>query len=123
MACRRGDLVLVPFPFTDLSTEKRRPVLCLTDADGFGDFLAAAVTTKGYHAHGVSLDDLEMASGRLPAASWVRVDRLITLNQSLTSKTFGAVKPEFLTKVVAKACERVGVVSAGSPEVPNDARR
>lgn len=47
MTCRRVDLVLVPFPFTDLSTGKRRPVLCLTNADGFGDFLAAAVTTKG----------------------------------------------------------------------------
>ena len=43
MACSRGDLVLVPFPFTDLSTEKRRPVLCLTDADGFGDFLVLVV--------------------------------------------------------------------------------
>ena len=110
MICRRGELVLVPIPFTDLSTEKRRPVLCLTDADGFGDFLAAAVTTKGHHAHALSLDDSAMAQGRLPAASWVRVDRLITLNQSLASKTFGAVTPEFLKGVVAKACERVGVV-------------
>lgn len=123
MACSRGDLVLVPFPFTDLSTEKRRPVLCLTDPDGFGDFLAAAVTTKGYHTHCVSLDDQAMTSGRLPAASWVRVDRLITLNQALVSKTFGAVKPEFLAVVVARACERVGVVPAGLPQVPHNPPR
>ncbi|MBK5938869.1 hypothetical protein CCR96_06325 [Halochromatium roseum] len=109
MTCRRGDLVLVPFPFTDLSTEKRHPVLCLTDADGFGDFLAAAVTAKGHHVHGCSLDVSVIASGRLPSASWVRVDRLITLSQSLVSKTFGRVTPEFLADVIAKACERVGV--------------
>lgn len=116
MTCRRGDLVLVPFPFTDLSAEKRRPVLCLTDADGFGDFLAAAVTTKGHHIHALPLDRFDMTRGHLPSASWVRVDRLITLNQSLASKTFGAVKPEYLDGVIAKACERVGVVPEGSSE-------
>lgn len=114
MTCRRGDLVLVPFPFTDLSAEKRRPVLCLTDADGFGDFLGAAVTTKGHHIHALALDRFDMTGGHLPSSSWVRVDRLITLNQSLASKTFGAVKPEYLDGVIAKACERVGVVPEGS---------
>jgi mRNA interferase MazF len=41
---RRGDLLLVPFPFTDLSATKRRPVLALTDADSYGDFVALPVT-------------------------------------------------------------------------------
>jgi mRNA interferase MazF len=123
MTCRRGDLVLVPFPFTDLSTEKRRPVLCLTDADGFGDFLAAAVTTKGHHTHALSLDALAMAQGRLPVTSWVRVDRLITLSQSLVSKTFGAVTPEFLSGVIAKACERIGIVPPGPAERPGEGER
>ena len=53
-----------------------------------------------------------MAQGCLPAASWVRVDRLITLNQSLAIKIFDAVTPKFLSSVIAKACERVGVVPA-----------
>jgi hypothetical protein len=33
----RGDLLLVPFPFTDLSAAKRRPVLAVTAADNYGD--------------------------------------------------------------------------------------
>jgi mRNA interferase MazF len=36
----RGDLLLVPFPFTDLSAVKRRPVLAVTAADSYGDFIA-----------------------------------------------------------------------------------
>jgi hypothetical protein len=33
----RGDLLLVPFPFSDLSAPKRRPILVLTAADEYGD--------------------------------------------------------------------------------------
>jgi mRNA interferase MazF len=41
----RGDLVLIPFPFSDLSPAKRRPVLLLTRPDAYGDFVALAVTS------------------------------------------------------------------------------
>jgi len=41
----RGDLLLVPFPFSDLSASKRRPVLALTGPDGYGDFIALPVTS------------------------------------------------------------------------------
>lgn len=33
-----GALVLLPFPFSDVSTEKRRPVLALTSPDEYGDY-------------------------------------------------------------------------------------
>ncbi len=36
----RGELVLIPHPFTDLSARKRRPVLILTNPDQHGDFIA-----------------------------------------------------------------------------------
>lgn len=39
-----SDIVQIPFLFSDISHQKRRPVLLLTAPDAFGDFLAAAVT-------------------------------------------------------------------------------
>jgi hypothetical protein len=39
----RGDLLLVPYPFSDLSATKRRPVLALTGPDSYGDFIALPV--------------------------------------------------------------------------------
>ena len=36
MICSRADVALVPFQFTDHSAAKRRPVLVLTDPDGYG---------------------------------------------------------------------------------------
>ena len=41
-----GELVVVPFPFTDLSSAKRRPVLALTAPDTQGDFIGCPVTSR-----------------------------------------------------------------------------
>lgn len=63
MTFERGDLVLIPFPFTDLSALKRRPVLALTAADAFGDFVGVPVTSRP-QAHGLLLEDSALVSGR-----------------------------------------------------------
>jgi mRNA interferase MazF len=45
----RGDVVLVPFPFTDLAGVKRRPALVLTGADYnvvMGDVIIAQITSR-----------------------------------------------------------------------------
>jgi len=115
MTCRRGDLALVPFPFTDLSASKRRPVLCLTDPDGFGDFLGVAATSRPHHVHAIPLADEAMAEGRLPAPSWVRTDRVVTLNAALVTKTFGSVTDSFTAQVVARLCERIGFKTPLTP--------
>jgi mRNA interferase MazF len=108
MACKRADLVLVPFPFTNLSARKRRPVLCLTEPDAFGDFLGVAVTSKAHHENSVAIRPEDLVNGELPVESWVRIDRLVTLNQSLVVKGFGAVGTEFLARVIGALCGRVG---------------
>lgn len=61
----RGDLLLVPFPFTDLSAAKRRPVLALTASDSYGDFIALPVTSRPQSEHGLPITAADMVSGRL----------------------------------------------------------
>ena len=45
MNCKPGKLVGIPFPFSDLTTKKRRPVLVMTTPDKRGDFMGVAVTS------------------------------------------------------------------------------
>jgi mRNA interferase MazF len=65
----RGDLLLVPFPFTDLSAAKRRPVLAITPSDSYGDFIALPVTSRRQAEHALALTAAGLISGSLPAAS------------------------------------------------------
>jgi len=60
----RGDLLLIPFPFTDLSAAKRRPVVALTPADSYGDFIALPVTWRPQAEHAIALTVADLVSGR-----------------------------------------------------------
>ena len=100
----RGDLLLVPFPFTDLSAAKRRPVLALTNVDGYGDFIALPVTSRPQSEHGLPLRGTDLTEGSLPAQSWIRTDRIITLNASLVVKRFGRVSDRTVATAVERFC-------------------
>lgn len=99
----RGDILLVPFPFTDLSASKRRPVLALTAPDTYGDFIAMPVTSRPQAEHGLPIATTDLISGSLPAASWIRTNRVITLNTSLVVKTVARVSD----RLVGEAAERL----------------
>jgi mRNA interferase MazF len=104
----RGDLLLVPFPFTDLSAAKRRPVLALTAVDRFGDFIALPVTSRPQAEHGIPLLAADLVRGSLPAPSWVRTDRIVTLNATLIVKTIGQVSARVVDAAVKQFCAGIG---------------
>lgn len=105
---KRGDLLLVPFPFTDLSAAKRRPVLALTAPDGFGDFIALPVTSRPQAEHGIPLRPTDLVHGHLPAPSWIRIDRIVTLSAMLVIKSVGQVTDRVLETAVERFCDGIG---------------
>jgi mRNA interferase MazF len=104
----RGDLLLVPFPFTDLSAAKRRPVLAITAADSYGDFIALPVTSRPQTEHGLALTAADLVSGSLPAMSWIRTNRVVTLNSSLVVKTVGRVSEAVVAAAIGRLCVYIG---------------
>jgi mRNA interferase MazF len=104
----RGALLLVPFPFTDLSAAKRRPVLALTAPDGYGDFIALPVTSRPQTEYGVPLAPDDLMRGNLPAPSWIRTDRIVTLHIALVVKSIGQVKRSAVDVAVERFCYKIG---------------
>ena len=105
---KTGDIVLIPFPFTDLSSSKRRPALLLTNPDRDGDFIAAAVTSKAGHDASVPLSTAQLSSGSLPKASWIRADKLFTFQSSIVHKQIGSVQPQVVLETLAVLCPLLG---------------
>ena len=104
----RGALLLVPFPFTDLSAAKRRPVLALTVPDAHGDFQALSVTSRPQTQNAIALAASDLIAGSLPLASWLRTDRIVTLNASLVIKDFGQVSSSILEQALGMLCAHMG---------------
>ena len=108
MTLKRSDIVLIPFPFSDLSHQKRRPVILLTSPDGFGDFLAVAVTSQPGHADAISLNDDDLAAGKLPKTSWIRSTKLFSLNNQVVVLTLGNLKPAAFERIHENICAGLG---------------
>ena len=79
-----GKVVLVPFPFSDLSQSKLRPAVVLADA-GRNDWILCQITSKPYGApHAIVLRDESFSAGGLQIESFARPGKLFTANSSRT---------------------------------------
>ena len=95
-----GAVVLVRFPFSDLSQTKLRPAVVLADA-GRGDWILCQVTSKPYgDVRAVPLDDSSFATGSLRLASHARPGKLFTANRDLMVTQVGTLKPDVFKRIV-----------------------
>lgn len=96
-----GEIVLVPFPFSDLSQSKLRPAVCLASA-GRGDWVLCQVTSNPYgDPLAMPLDAADFATGGLRVASVARPGKLFTASAHLMVKSVGVLTPEAAGRVLA----------------------
>jgi mRNA interferase MazF len=96
-----GEVVLVPFPFSDLSQSKLRPAICLADA-GRGDWVLCQITSSSYgDPTAVLLDAADFASGGLLMSSYARPGKLFTAHDGLFVRSVGVLTPAALARVLA----------------------
>jgi mRNA interferase MazF len=88
------DVVVVPFPFTDRSTTKRRPALVLSDAQAFnrlaGHAVLAMITSVKNSDWPLDIEIEDLDSAGLPSASIIRM-KLFTLDEQLIIRKAGTL--------------------------------
>lgn len=95
-----GDVVLIPFPYSDLSQAKRRPALAIADV-GMGDFVLCQITSKPYADRlAIPLSEGDFAEGGLNRESFVRIGKLFTANVSIISGVAGRLNPGKMSEVL-----------------------
>lgn len=104
---KRGDVVLVPFPFTDLSSAKQQPALVISP-DAFNavreDVLAAAITSQipaTLAADEFLIPANALRACGLPKRSLVKITKMVSLHRQLVVKRIGALPAPVLAQVIA----------------------
>ena len=96
-----GLVVLVRFPFSDLSQTKLRPAVVLADA-GRGDWILCQVTSKPYaDSAAVALETGNFQRGSLKVTSYARPGKLFTASGALVESVAGILQPESVREVIA----------------------
>ena len=114
MTCKPGELIGIPFPYSDLTTQKRRPVLVVTDPDSRGDFMGLQVTSVPTEEMAIEIDDKCLATGQLAKTSWIRCDKIFTLSDSIIVKAYGSLDEGVLQEVMRKVCNHLGCNDSAS---------
>jgi len=108
-----GGIVLVPFPFSDLSQAKLRPAVALADA-GRGDWVLCQVTSNPYgDPRAVHLTSTSFDSGSLRSDSYARPGKLFTASRELMVAEVAILSPEARAQLI-DAVVRI-LLSAGTP--------
>lgn len=95
----RGKVVLVPFPFDDLSTAKVRPAVCLTDPIGPHRHVVLAFISSRIPADLLETDmvldseKVDFATTGLQVSSTLRLHRLMTVTTTMIQRELGKLSP------------------------------
>ena len=101
----KGDVVVVPFPFSDLSQSKRRPALMIASLEG-EDAILCQITSKTIRdSYAISIDNTDFINGSLRQQSNVRPNRLFTADCHIILYKVGSIKKEKITQVIDKIIE------------------
>ena len=88
----KGDVVVIPFPFSDLSQSKRRPALVLSVLQG-DDLILCQITSKSIKDnYAIPVDENDFESGSLNQESNIRPNRLFTADNHIILYRIGNTK-------------------------------
>jgi mRNA interferase MazF len=98
----KGDVVVVPFPFSNLKAVKRRPALVLVDLPG-DDLILCQITSQTVNDDlAVTIDIQDILGGSLTKISSARTNKLFTIEASLVAYKVGSLKDDILNEIIDK---------------------
>src|SRR5213078_1346390 len=94
-----GEVVVLPFPQTNLQAGKRRPALVVADLPGDDMILCQITSQHRGDGFSVSLITSDFERGSLAVDSYARANRLFTIEQSVILYSAGSIKPAKLKEI------------------------
>jgi len=101
----KGDVVVVPFPFSDLTAAKRRPALVISALAG-DDIILCQITSQAIKdQYAIPLQDRDFDEGSLAQPSNARPNRLFTADSRIVLYRIGKLQSKKISEIIDKAVE------------------
>ena len=107
MNYKKGDIVLVKFPFTTLSKSKKRPVLVIKDVNEYADFVCFQITSKATQSNLYTLNNSVFLENSLPLTSYVKYDKCFTLSTDIVDKKLTSVNKVAIEEIKNLFCNEI----------------
>lgn len=98
----KGDIVVIPFPFLDLSASKKRPALVVANLTGDDVILSQITSAAKNDQYSILLAKNDFNAGNLKVESRIRPNRLFTADKSIVEYIAGTLKKEKMKEVEQK---------------------
>jgi mRNA interferase MazF len=100
---KQRDIIMIPFPYTDLTEIKQRPAIIVSNNnynDSLDDVVVCAVTSKFQRDEfSVELLDKDLDYGKLPEISFVKAHKLLTIHKSKIIKKYSRVNEDYFSLI------------------------
>ena len=101
-----GDVILVPFPFTDFATSKRRPALVISNQHYhrlYNDLIIVAITSQHPYVLAENeylLSSKDQKSAGLPKLSKIKTGKIISIDKQIVIKKLGKISNTALREII-----------------------
>jgi mRNA interferase MazF len=101
----KGDVVITPFPFSDLSSAKRRPAIVVAALSGDDVILCQVTSQSRSDSYAIAVLDNDFTNGGLQVDSIARPNRLFTADGNIVIRKAGTLTQAKLKEITNKIIE------------------
>lgn len=100
------DIVLIPFPYSDLTSSEKRPALIISNEriNKMQDRICCLITTKP-HKDNIKITKNSFEEGTLPFKSFIKPHRIFTIHEDIIIKKFCKINNDLHDSVIKKLNE------------------
>ncbi|MBI2564399.1 type II toxin-antitoxin system PemK/MazF family toxin [Candidatus Woesearchaeota archaeon] len=95
----KGNVVILLFPFSDLSSAKKRPAVIVAKLTGNDSILAQITSVERKDEYAINLTSKDFKQGSLPQESIIKPNKLFTADKSLIFHKAGTLKENKIKEV------------------------
>lgn len=107
MSYKVGDIILISFPFTDLLSAKKRPILIIKDENEYGDIVCFQITSNARQSNLYEINPDNLSEGELKLRSFVKYDKCFTISTQNAEKKLAQINKIGLDKIKKLFCDEI----------------